>query len=68
LVWDRDHNIWGIDEIARSQHRKDSPEKLSVSSQDLKDKLQDVIEMFRSRVPHSDILDYLKAKDRNRFW
>ena len=58
----------GVDEIARSQQRKDSPEKLSVSSQDLKDKLEDVIEKLRNRVPHSDILDYLKAKDGNPLW
>jgi chromosome segregation ATPase len=36
--------------------------------EDLKDKLEDVIEMRRNRVPHSDILDYLKAKDSNRLW
>jgi hypothetical protein len=47
----------GIDDIARSKQRKESPEKLSVSSQDLKDKLEDVIEKLRKRLPHSDILD-----------
>jgi chromosome segregation ATPase len=36
--------------------------------EDLKDKLEDVIEMLKKKVPHSDILDYLKAKDRNRLW
>jgi predicted nucleic acid-binding Zn-ribbon protein len=36
--------------------------------EDLEDKLKDVIEMLRNRVPHSDILDYLKVKDRNGFW
>jgi predicted nucleic acid-binding Zn-ribbon protein len=36
--------------------------------EDLKDKLEDVIEKLRNRVPHSDILDYLKVKDRNGFW
>ena len=36
--------------------------------EDLKDKLDDVIEKLRKRVPHSDILDYLKVKDRNGFW
>ena len=36
--------------------------------EDLKDKLEDVIEKLRSRVPHSDILDYLKVKDRNPVW
>ena len=30
-------------------------------------KLEDVIEKLRERVPHSDILDYLKVKDRNGF-
>jgi len=33
--------------------------------EDLKDRLEDVIEKLRKRVPHSDILDYLKVKDRN---
>jgi chromosome segregation ATPase len=36
--------------------------------EDLKDKLEDVIEKLRNRVPHSDILDYLKVKDRNQLW
>jgi chromosome segregation ATPase len=36
--------------------------------EDLKDKLEDVIEMLRKRVPHSDILDYLKSKKRNQLW
>ena len=36
--------------------------------EDLKDKLEDVIEKLRKRVPHSDILDFLKLKDRNGFW
>jgi len=36
--------------------------------EDLKDKLEDVIEKLRERVPHSDILDYLKAKDRSQVW
>jgi predicted nucleic acid-binding Zn-ribbon protein len=36
--------------------------------EDLKDKLEDVIEKLRNRVPHSDILDYLKVKDRNPLW
>ena len=35
--------------------------------EDLEDKLKDVIEKLRERVPHSDILDYLKVKDRNGF-
>ena len=33
--------------------------------EDLEGKLEDVIEKLRNRVPHSDILDYLKVKDRN---
>ncbi len=36
--------------------------------EDLKDKLEDVIEKLKNRVPHSDILDYLKVKDRNPLW
>ena len=33
--------------------------------EDLEDKLEDIIENLRNRVPHSDILDWLKVKDRN---
>jgi hypothetical protein len=36
--------------------------------EDLEDKLKDVIEKLRNRIPHSDILDFLKVKDRNGFW
>jgi hypothetical protein len=35
--------------------------------EDRKDKLEDVMGMLRKRVPHGDILDYLKAKDSNQF-
>ena len=35
--------------------------------EDLEGKLQDVIEMLRKRVPHGDILEYLKVKDSNEF-
>jgi len=35
---------------------------------DLEDKLKDVIEMLRKRVPHGDILDFLKVKDTNELW
>jgi len=36
--------------------------------EDLEGKLEDLIEMLRNRVPHSDILDYLKVKDRSQLW
>ena len=36
--------------------------------EDLKDKLEDVVAKLRKRVPHSDILDYLKVKDHNPIW
>ena len=36
--------------------------------EDLEGKLEDVIEKLRERVPHSDILDFLKVKDRNQVW
>jgi hypothetical protein len=36
--------------------------------EDLEDKLKDVIEKLRERIPHSDILDFLKVKDRNQVW
>ena len=35
--------------------------------EDLEGKLEDVIEMLRRRVPHGDILAYLKAKDINEY-
>ena len=33
--------------------------------EDLEGKLEDVVDMLRKRVPHGDILDYLKVKDSN---
>ena len=33
--------------------------------ENLKDELEDVIEMLRKRVPHGNTLDFLKGKDRN---
>ncbi len=36
--------------------------------EDLEGKLEDVIEKLRERVPHGDILDFLKARDRNQVW
>ena len=36
--------------------------------EDLEDKLKDVIDKLRERVSHSDILDYLKVKDRSQVW
>jgi hypothetical protein len=35
--------------------------------EDLEDKLKDAIEMIRKRTPYSEILDYLKATDSNKF-
>jgi septal ring factor EnvC (AmiA/AmiB activator) len=35
--------------------------------EDLKDKLEGVIDMLRKRIPHGDILDFLKVKDSNQF-
>jgi len=35
--------------------------------EDLEGKMEDVIDMLRRRVPHLDILDYLKVKDSNEF-
>jgi predicted nucleic acid-binding Zn-ribbon protein len=36
--------------------------------EDLEDKLDDVIEKLKNRVPHSVILDYLKVKHSNLLW
>jgi len=35
--------------------------------EDLEDKLEDVIDKLRKRVPHGDILDFLKVKDSNEY-
>ena len=35
--------------------------------EDLEGKLEDVIDMLGKRVPHLDILDYLKVKDSNEY-
>ena len=35
--------------------------------EDLEGKMDDVIDMLRKRVPHGDILDFLKVKDSNEF-
>ena len=35
--------------------------------EDLEGKLEDVIEMLRKRVPHGEILEFLKVKDSNEF-
>lgn len=35
--------------------------------EDLKAKLEDVIDMLRKRVPRLDILDYLKVKDSDEY-
>jgi predicted RNase H-like nuclease (RuvC/YqgF family) len=36
--------------------------------EDLEDKLEDVIDMLRKKVSHSDILDYLKVKGSSNLW
>lgn len=35
--------------------------------EDQEGKLEDVIDMLRKRIPHGDILEYLKVKDSNEF-
>jgi hypothetical protein len=35
--------------------------------ENLKDKLKDVIDKLRKRIPHGDILDFLKVKDSSEF-
>jgi len=35
--------------------------------EDLEDKLEDAIDKLRRRVPHGDILDFLKVKDSNEY-
>ena len=36
--------------------------------EDLEGKLEDVIDLLRKRVPHGDILAYLKVKDSSQLW
>jgi hypothetical protein len=36
--------------------------------EDLESNLEDLIDMLRKRVPHGDILDYLKVKDSGKLW
>jgi hypothetical protein len=38
------------------------------AGEDLQGKLEDVVDMLRKRVPHGDILEYLKVKDRDPLW
>ena len=35
--------------------------------EDLESKFEDVIDKLRKRVPHGDILDFLKVKDSNEY-
>jgi len=35
--------------------------------EDLEGKLEDMVDMLRTRTPHGDILEYLKVKDSNEF-
>jgi len=51
-----------LNQVMESQHAEVR------AYEDLEDKLKDVIEKLRNRIPHSDILDFLKVKDRNGFW
>jgi chromosome segregation ATPase len=62
----RDDRITSLDALLNTL--MDSHNAEIRAYEDLKDKLEDVIEKLRNRVPHSDILDYLKVKDRNGFW
>jgi vacuolar-type H+-ATPase subunit I/STV1 len=62
----KDDRIASLDVVLNSVMESHTAEVRAY--EDLKDKLEDVIEMLRNRVPHSDILDYLKVKDRNGFW
>jgi hypothetical protein len=35
--------------------------------EDLEGNLEDVIEMLRKKVPHGDVLEFLKVKDSNEY-
>ena len=35
--------------------------------EDLEGEREDIVDMLRKRVPHGDILDYLKVKDSNEY-
>ena len=51
-----------LNQVMESQHAEVR------AYEDLEDKLKDVIEMLRKRVPHSDIFDFLKVKHSNLLW
>jgi len=62
----RDDRIASLDALLNTVMESHNAEVRAY--EDLKDKMEDVIEKLRERVPHSDILDYLKVKDRDQVW
>ena len=60
----RDDRIASLDVMLKQIMESHSAEVRAC--EDLKD-MDDVIDMLRKRVPHGDILEYLKVKDSNEY-
>jgi chromosome segregation ATPase len=61
----KDDRISTLDVMLNQIRESNSAETRAYEN--LKDKLDDVIEMLRKRVPHGNILEHLKVKDSNQF-
>ena len=61
----KDDRIASLDVILKQISESHSAEVKAY--EDLKDKMEDMIEMLRKRTPHGDILDHLKVKDSNEY-
>jgi chaperonin cofactor prefoldin len=59
----KDERIASLDAMINTLMESHSAEVRAY--EELKDKLEDVIEMLRKRIPHGDILRFLKAEDSN---
>ena len=60
-----DERIASLDVILNQTMESHSAEVRAY--EDVKGKMDDVIEMLGRRVPHGDILDFLKVKDSNEY-
>jgi predicted RNase H-like nuclease (RuvC/YqgF family) len=60
----KDHRISSLDALLNQIMENHNAEVRAY--EDLKDKLEDVIEMLRKKVSHGAILDYLRVKDSRK--
>lgn len=61
----KDERISTLDVMLNQVMESHAPEVRAY--EDLEGRLEDVIDMLRRRVPHGDILVYLKIKDSNEY-